>query len=301
MTESDGVSESVGGSMRTALMIAGQVGQQAANLIRQRLEEQQRVSEQRAREMQARYDAERAAARAQVAVVHRPEWWERARAEQVGQVWETATAWRDQDPDIDRAARVMEEQVRERYGLDADLMARGLRDYQNNEAFHMAETRADYEQARAWAMENDPELWAAHIDKLRGVQYPSDEAIARDELIMRWRAHSGAQVDGDDLRAEAQRDRENAEAVMAEPVATEAEAQEVEERVDELMDDAERRQALAERLDAAGIGAEAKEARLVAHDAKGVPAAEAVSGKTKGPKARRSRTATRQRDQSLSR
>ncbi|HZL03015.1 MAG TPA: hypothetical protein VFC48_07810, partial [Cellulomonas sp.] len=90
MSETDEIHQAITGSVRVALTVAGQVGEQIAREVQRRAHVAQAATEQNARELQARFDAERAAARAQLAVVHRGEWWERARPQDVGRAWEVA-------------------------------------------------------------------------------------------------------------------------------------------------------------------------------------------------------------------
>jgi hypothetical protein len=64
MSEADGMDDAVDGAMRTGLMVASRIGEQ---LARMREEEQRTIAaaeEQRARQLQERFDAQRAAARA---------------------------------------------------------------------------------------------------------------------------------------------------------------------------------------------------------------------------------------------
>lgn len=83
MSEIDEIQQAITGSVRLALTVAGQVGEQIAREVQRRAHVAQAATEQIARELQARFDVERAAARAELAVVHRGEWWERVR-EQYG-------------------------------------------------------------------------------------------------------------------------------------------------------------------------------------------------------------------------
>ena len=276
--------------MRTALTAAGYAGQQLA----ERRREQQQVSEEQARRLQARYDAERGAARSQVTVVHRDEWWEHAAPEKVAQMWQTAHGWRGEDPDVDAAARVMEDQVRQRFGVDPGQIAAQNQARRIEELRQAAEERSQYESAREWARTNDPDLYREHEARMMG----SDSAVAdrrsREELVQAWRERTGQE-------GAAAADRAGAAAVLAEPAATGVEKVKAEDRAGVLYDSAERRQQLADRLTAADDGAEAAEARTVADVSQGVPSSRAIARAAKAPKARPNRSAGRQQDKSLSR
>jgi colicin import membrane protein len=106
--------------LRVGLTAAGRLGEQLARAREQELRRAQAAEEQQARELQARFDAERAAARPQLAPVMDNRWWDTASGRDIERVHEAATAWKDHDPTAASAAEVMREQVQRRYGLDLD-------------------------------------------------------------------------------------------------------------------------------------------------------------------------------------
>jgi hypothetical protein len=120
MSESDGIEEAIEGMSRIGLTVAGRLGEQLARTHEQELRRAQAAEEQQARELQARFDAERAAARAQLAPVMDNRWWDTASGRDIERVHETATAWKDHDPAAHDAAEVIRDQVQRRYGLDVD-------------------------------------------------------------------------------------------------------------------------------------------------------------------------------------
>ncbi|GAB2722719.1 hypothetical protein ACX801_20980 [Arthrobacter bambusae] len=120
MSESDGIEEAIEGMSRVGLTVAGRLGEQLARAREQALRRAQAAEEQQARELQARFDAERATARAQVAPVMDNRWWDTASGRDVERVHEAATAWKDHDPAARSAAEVIRDQVQRRYGLDVD-------------------------------------------------------------------------------------------------------------------------------------------------------------------------------------
>jgi colicin import membrane protein len=120
MSEADGMDDAVDGAMRTGLMVAARIGEQLARMR----EEDQRIiaaaEEHRARELQERFDAQRAAARAQLAPTAREDWWDKATPEMIEHAHQTATAWKTYDPHAAEAADRIREQVQRRYGIDVD-------------------------------------------------------------------------------------------------------------------------------------------------------------------------------------
>jgi len=104
--------------------LAAQLGARFARIREELARTRQAQTEQQNRELQARFDAERASARAELAPIYERSWWDAASVEQIANVHETATAWRGIDSEADRAGKRIAEEVRDRYGLDVqDLEA----------------------------------------------------------------------------------------------------------------------------------------------------------------------------------
>lgn len=120
MSEADGMEDAVDGAMRTGLMVASRIGEQLARMREQEQRTIAAAEEQRARELQERFDAQRAAARAQLAPVSREDWWDKATPEMIERVQETATAWKAYDPEAAQAAEKISDQVQSRYGIDVN-------------------------------------------------------------------------------------------------------------------------------------------------------------------------------------
>lgn len=118
--EADGIEELFEHSSRIALTAGGLMAERIARAREQNHREAQAASDQEGRELQARMDAERSAARASLAPVDRDDWWERATPDEIGDAWQTANAWRDIDADAQRTADTMRGELRERYDLDVD-------------------------------------------------------------------------------------------------------------------------------------------------------------------------------------
>ena len=116
--ESDGIAEAFDGQLRVALTAAGRVGEVLARMREDAVRRAQAASEQQARELSSRFDAERLAARAELGNVYRPDWWDNASPEQIGQAYTTARAWSGEEPEAVRAEGRIRDEVRERYGVD---------------------------------------------------------------------------------------------------------------------------------------------------------------------------------------
>jgi hypothetical protein len=118
MSEADGMEDAVDAAMRTGLMVASRIGEQLARMREQEQRTIAAAEEQSARALQERFDAQRAAARAQLAPVSREDWWDKATPEMIERVHETATACKAYDPEAAHAAERISEQVQSRYGID---------------------------------------------------------------------------------------------------------------------------------------------------------------------------------------
>lgn len=125
MSESDGLDEVVETMLRTGLTAAGRIGEELARAREKSAREAAAAEDQIGRELLARLEGERAAARAQLAPALDARWWDNAKAEDIVRVHQTATAWKGQDPLARSAAEAIREQVQQRYGIDVAALGTG--------------------------------------------------------------------------------------------------------------------------------------------------------------------------------
>lgn len=149
----DEVGQEVGQNVRVALTIAMQMGEKFARLREEMARDAQARSAVQARELSARFDAERSAARATLQVVDRPDWWERASVQDIAKIAETAQAWKGHDPIAERAAAVVQREVLDRYGVDTAV----LRDA-------AGQGKSELDLAKEWASSSAPEHYHRHDD-----------------------------------------------------------------------------------------------------------------------------------------
>lgn len=197
MSESDGIEEAIEGMSRVGMTVAGRVGEQLARARETALRRAQAVEEQQARELQARFDAERAAARAQLAPVMDNRWWDTASGRDIERVLETATAWKDHDPAARNAADTIRDQVHRRYGLDVNNLgadessvAKAM-EKKDRSVAQTQEGPSELEQARTWARENDPAYfgqWSQSRNAADTVEAGRSDDAA---LVNRWKEHTG--------------------------------------------------------------------------------------------------------------
>lgn len=160
MSDADGMEDAVDGAMRTGLMVAARIGEQLARMREQEQRTIVSAEEQRARELQERFDAQWAAARAQLAPVSREDWWHKATPEMIERVHETATAWKAYDPEAAQAAEKISEQVQSRYGIDVN---------------NTGADEASVSEALAWAQQARSE---AESERTKGAAARTDEVVA---------------------------------------------------------------------------------------------------------------------------
>jgi colicin import membrane protein len=116
--EPDGVNEALSGALRVSLTVAAQIGERVAREREQQARAAAAAGQQEVRELQNRLDAERSAARADLAPVGRPEWWESASRAQIAYAWQTAQTWREVDPVARDAGDRIHDELSRRYGID---------------------------------------------------------------------------------------------------------------------------------------------------------------------------------------
>lgn len=120
--ESDGIEEAIEGQTRLLVTAAAQAGDRMARMREDALRRAQATSEREARELQSRLAAEQRAVRADLAGVQRADWWEKATPERIAQAYESAVAWRDEEPEAARAEQRIIDELRTRHGITPDQL-----------------------------------------------------------------------------------------------------------------------------------------------------------------------------------
>src|SRR5690606_2531238 len=237
--ETDGIEEAFEGQVRSLVTAAGQVAERLARAREQALQRAQAHSEQQAREMQSRLEAERRAARAELASVYRTDWWDRATPEQIGHAYQVARAWAHEDFGAVKAEQRIRAELRSRYGIEADNAGAAPADVQ------AAIERADRDRAQA-----DAERRREQAER------------AEAQRLLRDAGHEERRAD--DARAAAQHEPDPAERLRAVAEAEQREATASYLRADgrALYDSAERRQTTAHHLEAKGIDREVVAAKI---------------------------------------
>lgn len=119
-TQPDGVNDLIGRDLQAAMAVAGRWGEmmarQRAEQVRQLLMEQQ----QRRRELEDRFEAERAVMRTELAPVDQDRFWESAKPEDIAAHYGLARQWEQHDEVAQAARGRIEGQVKERHGLSVE-------------------------------------------------------------------------------------------------------------------------------------------------------------------------------------
>lgn len=116
--QADGVFEEAEGNMRQALMAAAQLGRSATQARQDAAQRATRRDLEEARQLQAQLDAQRVAARAELAPVHESSWWDQAQVRDVARAYETAVTFRDEDQAARDAEARIRQELRERYDVE---------------------------------------------------------------------------------------------------------------------------------------------------------------------------------------
>lgn len=115
MTEgSDGIEAAVEEQFLALIAMARQTGEYIARAREEALRRAQARNQQEAREIKARISAELRMARAEMANVHRPEWWAHAGPQDISRMYQIARSWSSADPEAARVQAALENRLAER-------------------------------------------------------------------------------------------------------------------------------------------------------------------------------------------
>jgi hypothetical protein len=124
MEHSDGMDEELTALVRMAAAQAALIIEEIARALERNARMAEAQAQARRAEDQRRLDAELAAMHAQVRPALRDEWWKKATPERIGTTYETAAAFEPYNEIARQAAERIRAEVRERYDVDVDALAR---------------------------------------------------------------------------------------------------------------------------------------------------------------------------------
>ena len=284
--DGDGVDDAFESTGRTAMMVAMQLGEKFGRLREELARNAAARDDAAAKEMSARFDAERGAARAELRVIEQPEWWDRATPQDVARVIETAETWKGLDDTAARAAERIEHEVRDRYGVDVNEFRSDT-----TSATRAHSEREVTEAALLLAEADRPDRDASEQGR-DGTTNDSRSDLVRDLEDRAMEYERRADAGGDDTntpeelrelatdaRSQAQLYRDMDEATQSARTqgapTPEAQANRAEAGI--VYDSAERRRATAQQMESAGVPAEDLRVRARVDAGQAQPAAEAVA------------------------
>lgn len=178
----DGVTDEAEDKLRMGLMAAAQVARTASNTRRTLLEQATGRDLAEARQLQARLEADRATARAELAPVNEASWWDQTEVGDIARAYETAVTWRDDDEVARGAESRIRQELRERYNIEI-----------NETGADLATVREEL--GRAAARQSDPSV---ERDEARREQNYTTGLLAESEIFEQ-------ETDREDERGEAER------------------------------------------------------------------------------------------------
>lgn len=129
-------------------------------------------SEQEARALTSRFQAEREAARAQLSRVHDCQWWDNAQPHDISHAWETSKAWSGEDPEAVRAEQRITQELGTRYGITPEQLRASIAVERQREAAELAEAQRLMERAEKEDRNNrgepTPGEHGSESDQMRG-------------------------------------------------------------------------------------------------------------------------------------
>lgn len=267
--ESDGINEGLQRELQILLAAATQLGRKLAQLRETMQRRAARQSQQEADRLRSRLDSERAAARVVVDQTRDPQWWDRARPEQIADTYRVARAWEDVDQDIRAGRERMDRELTTRYGM-TPLQAAEI----GREQIREAEER----------MSRTPNTEAGEtLDQLEAAMLLGEAAQLREDAENERAAADEAERD--EIAAE-QPDQERAAAADVDE--HQANARAADDRAGALEGDAaavrydsqERRQQTAATMQSKGVDGDLIVTRMNADVSQGRPAGAAVGQKS---------------------
>ena len=119
-TQPDGVNDLLSRDLQAAMAVAGRWGEMMARQRAEQLHQRAMEQQHRRRELEERFEAERAVMRTELAPVEQDRFWENAKPEDIAGHYGLARQWEHHD-EVARTARGrIESQVKERHGLSVE-------------------------------------------------------------------------------------------------------------------------------------------------------------------------------------
>ncbi|MBP6684142.1 MAG: hypothetical protein KA158_01865 [Leucobacter sp.] len=181
--QADGVFEEAEGNIRQQLMAAAQLARSAVQARQDAAQRATRRDLEEARQLQAQIDAQRVAARAELAPVHNSSWWDQAQLGDVARAYQTAVTFRDEDQAARDAESRIRQELRERY--DVEVLETGADPAVVRATLVDRDTeRAERDERQAQARD-DQDLAAGLVVGAEALEVSADHADAEEAQDLR--------------------------------------------------------------------------------------------------------------------
>ncbi|MDF9277420.1 hypothetical protein P4U43_06390 [Arthrobacter sp. EH-1B-1] len=178
----DGANDLLRGQAQAALAVAGRLGEMLARQRAERLQELQRAANEERRQLEERFEAERAVMRTQLAAVHRPQFWESAQPQDIATHYALAQQWEPFD-DMARLSREhMHDEIRDRYDLTPEQFLDGNAASPGAGIDGTREKAAEEQEAQQDSAEAEQQAATVAAGDLQNDTDTENAAAAADEL-----------------------------------------------------------------------------------------------------------------------
>ncbi len=124
MNEADEIDEPLQQVLQHGMAISAQLGREVARVWQLNLEQKSQMNDREAARLNMAFDSEKQAAVALLAPTQEQQWWDAANPRELMDAYRVATAWKDHSPEAAHAEKQIRTEASTRYGVDADKLAR---------------------------------------------------------------------------------------------------------------------------------------------------------------------------------
>lgn len=275
----DGVEDQIGEDLRLTLLVATQGAQRMMQVWNDRSREREQMEREQSQRFQAELEAHKAMAQAATRDAGSEQWWQRVSPAQIAAAYAAAHVWEDRDPQMATTAQSLREGLADRYGIInpeeltvQDLVEAGKGEGAARVAGPLAYAEWESKQYGAYADElgrqrGDVEAQLATVTGNQR-QLVAGDAGTEVHEGPEWLRHRADALGG--LANQARRGQNDAEG-RADRLRGQGATLQGEAGWSKQWDTPERREALRDRLSAAGVPADAAAGRLLADRAMGRP------------------------------
>ena len=124
MNEADEIDEPLEQVLQHGMAISAQLGREIARVWQLNMEQKAMLNAREAARLTMAFDSEKQAAVALLAPTEHKQWWDAANPRELMDAYRVATAWKEHAPEAAQAEQRIRTEASTRYGVDADKLAR---------------------------------------------------------------------------------------------------------------------------------------------------------------------------------